>query len=210
MLFVDVSQPTTHRCVLEFSRELPFGGRRGPGRVRNPQRFPSGALGAQKARQAVFPGWGRWRCAFTLRVRSGGRIERREGREESFMPVEITGWWLKSGKEFGEDLFGSVPPGLKPRPPEEGRRADPPFREGIKGRPPYVRERAFLNSFVNPNERRRLRPLRRRLRPLRRLRIGAVLGARCFWRSWGSVRDCANRMPAGGHPWPFRTGCCAP
>src|SRR5258705_3959142 len=58
------------------------------------------------------------------------------------MPVEITGAWFRAGKGIGEELFwewfapGSLeaqaePFGsqgnLKPRPPEEWRRADPPF-----------------------------------------------------------------------------------
>jgi hypothetical protein len=61
---------------------------------------------------------------------------RREKREESFMPVEITVGGLGRRKGLGEELFlgwfasgpfGSAQDKLKPRPPEERRRKDGPF-----------------------------------------------------------------------------------
>jgi hypothetical protein len=69
---------------------------------------------------------------------------RREKRKESFVPVEITGAWVRGRKGLGEGLFwGWFAPGpfdsqgepfnsqdeLKPRPPKERRRADPPFKK---------------------------------------------------------------------------------
>ncbi len=51
---------------------------------------------------------------------------RREKREESFMPVEITGAWFRAEKGIGERVvLGWLAPGLKPRPPKERRRGDP-------------------------------------------------------------------------------------
>jgi len=39
--------------------------------------------------------------ALTLRLRSGQAGRRREKREESFMPVEITGGWVRAEKRIG-------------------------------------------------------------------------------------------------------------
>jgi hypothetical protein len=51
---------------------------------------------------------------------------RREKREESFMPVEIIGAWFRAEKGIGGRIvLGWFAPGLKPRPPKEGRRAEP-------------------------------------------------------------------------------------
>ncbi len=58
---------------------------------------------------------------------------RREKREESFMPVEITGAWVWAEKGMGGRIvLGWFAPGsfdsqdeLKPRPPKERRRVDP-------------------------------------------------------------------------------------
>jgi hypothetical protein len=35
-----------------------------------------------------------------------GSVKKSENREESFLPVEITGAWLAAEKEIGEDLSG--------------------------------------------------------------------------------------------------------
>jgi hypothetical protein len=44
----------------------------------------------------------------------------RENREESFMPVEITGAWVRAEKGIGGRIvLGWFAPGLKPRPPKE-------------------------------------------------------------------------------------------
>jgi hypothetical protein len=43
------------------------------------------------------------------------------------MPVEITGAWVRAEKGIGGRIvLGVVAPGLKPRPPEERRRTEPP------------------------------------------------------------------------------------
>jgi hypothetical protein len=48
---------------------------------------------------------------------------RREKQEESFLPVEITGAWVRAEKGIGGRIvLGWFAPGLKPRPPEERRR----------------------------------------------------------------------------------------
>ena len=53
---------------------------------------------------------------------------RREKREESFMPVEITGAWEKG--IGGRIVLGWFAPGLKPRPPKERRRRADPKAKG--------------------------------------------------------------------------------
>jgi hypothetical protein len=43
------------------------------------------------------------------------------------MPGKITGAWRRAEKGIGGRIvLGVFAPGLKPRPPEEGRREDPP------------------------------------------------------------------------------------
>src|SRR5258708_36382909 len=50
---------------------------------------------------------------------------RREKRKGSFMPVEITGAWVRAEKGIvGRIVWGWFAPGLKPRPPKARRRGD--------------------------------------------------------------------------------------
>ena len=52
-------------------------------------------------------------------------LPRREKRKESFMPVEITGAWVRAEKGIvGGIVLEWFAPGLKPRPPKERRRGD--------------------------------------------------------------------------------------
>jgi len=55
-------------------------------------------------------GWpDRWMCQWA--GWGAGSVKKSENREESFLPVEITGAWLAAEKEIGEDCFGCFAPG---------------------------------------------------------------------------------------------------
>jgi hypothetical protein len=74
---------------------------------------------------------------------------RRKKREESFMPVEITGAWFRTGKGIGGRIvLGWFAPGLKPRPPKEWRRVDPVEERNPRAQPGIIPQNARDGAAV--------------------------------------------------------------